>query len=97
MNIVEEIGYAASLEQLAEECSELAHAALKLARIMRKDNPTPVGKEEAYAKLSEEANDVILCLEELLTVGMYCESSALREIKRQRWIDRIQESRGDAL
>lgn len=97
MKIVEEIGYAAALEQLAEECSELAHAALKLARIMRKDNPTPVGKDEAYSKLSEEANDVILCLEELLVAGLYCDSSALREIKRQRWIDRIQESWGDAL
>lgn len=97
MNFVEEIGYAAALEQLAEECSELAHAALKLARIMRKDNPTPVGNEEAYAKLSEEANDVILCLEELFVAGLYCESRAIREIKRQRWIDRIQESRGDAL
>lgn len=97
MNIVEEIGYAAALEQLAEECSELAHAALKLARIMRNDNPTPVSKDEAYAKLSEEANDVILCLEELFIAGLYCESSALREIKRQRWIERIEESRGDGL
>lgn len=97
MNIVEEIGCAAALEQLAEECSELAHAALKLARIMRNDNPTPVSKDEAYAKLNEEANDVVLCLEELLTAGMYYESSAIKEIKRQRWIERIKESRGDGL
>ena len=34
MNIIEEIGTAAMLEQLAEECNELGKAALKLARIM---------------------------------------------------------------
>ena len=42
MKIIEEIGEAAMLEQLAEECTELAKAALKMARIIRKENPTPV-------------------------------------------------------
>ena len=41
MKIIEEIGEAAMLEQLAEECTELAKAALKMARIIRKENPTP--------------------------------------------------------
>lgn len=36
MRIIEEIGEAAMLEQLAEECTELAKAALKMARIIRK-------------------------------------------------------------
>lgn len=40
MKIIEEIGEAAMLEQLAEECTELAKAALKMARIIRKENPT---------------------------------------------------------
>ena len=39
MKIIEEIGEAAMLEQLAEECTELAKAALKMARIIRKENP----------------------------------------------------------
>lgn len=34
-------GEPALLEQLAEECSELAQAALKLARLERGENPTP--------------------------------------------------------
>ena len=34
MKIIEEIGEAAMLEQLAEECTELAKAALKMARII---------------------------------------------------------------
>ena len=38
MKIIEEIGEAAMLEQLAEECTELAKAALKMARIIRKEN-----------------------------------------------------------
>ncbi len=36
------IGEPAVYEQLAEECSELAKAALKMARILRNENPTPV-------------------------------------------------------
>ena len=47
MKIIEEIGEAAMLEQLAEECTELAKAALKMARIIRKENPTPVTEKMA--------------------------------------------------
>lgn len=50
MKIIEEIGEAAMLEQLAEECTELAKAALKMARIIRKENPTPVTEKDAIAK-----------------------------------------------
>lgn len=46
MKIIEEIGEAAMLEQLAEECTELAKAALKMARIIRKENPTPVTEKK---------------------------------------------------
>ena len=48
--IIEEIGTASMLEQLAEECNELGKAALKLARIVRKNNPTPVTEEQAKEK-----------------------------------------------
>ena len=50
INIMEEIGEAAVLEQLAEECTELAKASLKLARILREENPTPVTRDEARDK-----------------------------------------------
>lgn len=39
--IIETIGEPALLEQLAEECSKLSQAALKLARKLRGENPTP--------------------------------------------------------
>ena len=66
--MIEKIGEAAMLEQLAEEATELAHAALKLARIERGENPTPVLKEDAMDHLIEEYTDVVQCAEELSLV-----------------------------
>ena len=63
--IIEKIGKPAMLEQLAEEAAELAQAALKCARILRDENPTPVSMEDAVANLSEEVTDVSTCLDEL--------------------------------
>lgn len=56
MKIIEEIGEAAMLEQLAEECTELAKAALKMARIIRKENPTPVTEKDAIANIRERVH-----------------------------------------
>ena len=53
----------ARLELLAEECVELAHAALKLARILRGENPTDATLEETRANVVEEACDVCICLD----------------------------------
>lgn len=66
--MIEKIGAAAMLEQLAEEATELAHAALKLARIERGENPAPVLKEVAMDHLIEEYTDVVQCAEELRLV-----------------------------
>ena len=66
--MIEKIGAAAMLEQLAEEATELAHAALKLARIERGENSTPVLKEDAMDHLIEEYTDVVQCAEELRLV-----------------------------
>ena len=60
--IISKIGLPAALEQLAEEAAELSKAALKVARIIRKENPTPVTYEQAIANLEEEAADVRNCL-----------------------------------
>lgn len=51
--IVERIGEPAFLEQLAEECSELAQAALKTARKYRGENPTPKTIDECYDALRD--------------------------------------------
>ncbi len=59
--MIEMIGSAAMLEQLAEEATELAHAALKAARVVRGENPTPVTLAEAAVNLREEYTDVVQC------------------------------------
>ena len=48
------------LRQLAEECVELAHAALKLVRARNKE--TPMRKDEAMEHLIEECADVTVML-----------------------------------
>ena len=45
--IAKKLTKAAVLEQMSEEAAELAQAALKYARILRGENPTPVTEREA--------------------------------------------------
>lgn len=52
------IGTPAVLEQLAEESAELAQAALKFARKLRDENPTPKSEEECLQDLLKELADV---------------------------------------
>lgn len=46
--MLEKIGLPAMHEQLAEEATELAKEALKMARILRGENPTPVTMETPW-------------------------------------------------
>ncbi len=82
--MVEKIGRAAMLEQLAEEASELSQAALKMARIMRGENPTPVTRMQAEKNLIEEYTDVRLCAKDL---GLR-KDSAMARAKLQRFLRR---------
>lgn len=59
------IGAPAMYELLAEESAELAKAALKMARVLRQENPTPVTLIEAESMVREEWTDVIQCAEEI--------------------------------
>ena len=59
--ILNRIGLPALLEQTAEECSELAQACLKYARLLRQENPTPKTEQECVCALMEEIADVKLC------------------------------------
>ena len=59
--MIEAIGSAAMLEQLAEESAELAQAALKAARILRDDNTTTVTLPEACGAVIEEYADIVQC------------------------------------
>lgn len=82
------LSYPDKLEQLAEECSELAQAALKMARIYRQTNPTPMSPQEAYQNLIEETSDVYLCL----TILQLDASDKIMESKSNRWIMRLDEN-----
>ena len=95
MNVVDKIGIPALLEQTAEESIELAHACLKLARKIRKENPTPKTKEELCHNLNEEIADVRLCIDtmidELVDVVSIVEIMNVTKYKDQRWKERLAE------
>lgn len=55
------VGYAACYEALAEECMELANCAMKLARVLRGDNPVKEDGTIYLDKLDEEFTDVVSC------------------------------------
>lgn len=89
MMMLEAIGKAAMLEQLTEEAAELAQAALKEARILRGDNPTPVTLEEAEKHMVEEYTDVYQCAMEL---DVPVDWQQIEE-KRERFMKRVREMR----
>ena len=92
--IIRMLGEPALMEQLAEECSELAQAALKLARKERGENPTPKTLGECFKDLIEEMADVNLCI-------WVIETSRGLDLRRhsnwklERWAQRIREARGE--
>ena len=71
MSLIEEIGEAAALELLAEECAELAHACLKLARIRRGENPTTAGEQATTRSVIEEMADVMICADAIRECEWY--------------------------
>ena len=77
---------------LAEECCELAHAALKCRRIMDPGgSPTPVNVMNANVKLQEEIADVILCLQ-VCGYDITIQSQHINNVmdkKKKRWESRI--------
>ena len=93
-DIIDTIGLPAVLEQLAEECSELAQASLKYARLLRGENPTPKTRQECLEALTEEIADVDLCISELMMEGLVDSNKVIDIIdqKGNRWHKRIQEA-----
>ena len=93
-DIIDTIGLPAVLEQLAEECSELAQASLKYARLLRGDNPTPKTEQECLEALTEEIADVDLCISELMMEGLVDSNKVIDIIdqKGNSWHERIQEA-----
>lgn len=92
--VIRMLGEPALMEQLAEECSELAQAALKLARKERGENPTPKTLDECFKAIIEEMADVKLCIwvvEASRSFDLRCNCDR----KRERWAQRIREARGE--
>lgn len=76
-DIYEEVGEPAALELVAEEAAELAQACLKLSRILRGENPTPVPEVLAAEKVMEEAADVQTALSVLSSAQWYDEDKVM--------------------
>ena len=79
------------LRQLAEECSELSHAALKYIRAARKE--TPMRIFEAVEHLTEEIADVRLMIDAVsatvLSERNVDDVQAIKEQKLDRWKKRM--------
>ena len=83
--IAKNVGTAALYEQLAEEAAELAQAALKVSRILRGDNPTPIEPLKAAEDVIKEYTDVYL-VSNILDIDI---DATCFVQKRQRWVKRI--------
>lgn len=92
--IIRTLGEPALLEQLAEECSELAQAALKLARVKRGENPTPKALGDCFKDLIAEMADVQLCIW-VVEISRGLDLRCHCNWKRERWAQRIREARGE--
>lgn len=75
------------LAGLAEECSELAQASLKLRRFYDRTNPTPIDEDTAQERFYEEIADVSLYLEQIPYALSYVQSIKTR--KMRRWKERL--------
>lgn len=92
IHLIEYVGEPAVYEHLAEECSELAHAALSYARYLRGENPMNpyTTKDVLLAELSEESTDVLFLLEE---VGLDSPNEPLYNEKVKRAIGRLADTK----
>lgn len=90
--IVSDIGIPATLEQTAEECLELAHACMKLARKIRNENPTPKPLNDILAEVNEETADVINCINIMSGIELTDDNLIDLEMrdKMARWATRIE-------
>ena len=93
-DVLDMIGTAALLDQLAEESAELAQAALKMARKLRNENPTPKTHADCVSNLQEEIADVELCIS-ILPAALYdpAEVGKTMTAKHRRWNERLHDEK----
>lgn len=89
--IARKTGTPALLEQVAEECMELAHACIKMARKIRNESYTPVDDTTLSYRLHEETADVINSIDVLHYDGTldYDIVSGIAKTKMDRWSERV--------
>lgn len=87
------------LRQAAEECMELGHAFLKLDRVLRGKNPTPVTAEDAWDQVLEEIADLsnaLLALE-LDNSLVRMQVARIMAEKQARWAERLKKDRAKSV
>ena len=89
----EQMAPAALFGQLAEEAVEVAHAAMKMQRILEGTNPTPVTEKEAMGCCLEEICDLFNALE-VLKLDVNLKYEGIRKKKMARWVERIRKGGG---
>lgn len=83
--IRDKTGRPAIAEGIAEECAELCKEALKYARAIRGENPTPVPAGESFQSMRAELSDLLVYCSALdVTPDL-----ELMHEKRARWIERL--------
>lgn len=89
--IRKKMGERALWEQLAEECSELSHAALKMIRAKGlSENVTPVDEREAEKAMRTEAIHVHMIMRVL---GIEIPRRAVENAPEwERWVKRLKEA-----
>lgn len=93
--IVDRYGEEYVLRQLAEECAELTHAALKLIRA--RNGETPVSEQEAKAGLLEEIADVRLMIQVICAGALNAEERrTIRQIRVSKTARMYERLLGDA-
>lgn len=89
----EQMAPAALFGQLAEEAVEVAHAAMKMQRILTGTNPTPITEKEAMGCCLEEICDLYNALE-VLKLDVSLKYEGIRKKKMARWVERIKKAGG---
>ena len=86
--IREQLSPADQFAQVVEEAVELAHAAMKMQRILTGTNPAPVTEKEAMGKVMEEICDLYNALE-VLKLDVNLKYEGIKKKKMARWVERI--------
>lgn len=92
--IADHLSEEALLLQTVEELNELSQVLAKRARILRGENYTPCSDVENFEHLTEEAADVVLCLNVLnCKINIMREKyNDITEFKLNRWVDCLKNS-----